>query len=90
MTSHAKTRSGSKSASHSEVILEKNPATADQPATMDVDPPAAQYNDSNRAFLQSFLARGTMTLEEAKVILAAIFTIDSGPFQPHLCQAGYN
>lgn len=32
------------------------------------------YNNSNRAFLQAFLARSTLTLEEAKPILAAIFT----------------
>ncbi|KAI9681533.1 MAG: hypothetical protein M1817_002817 [Caeruleum heppii] len=34
----------------------------------------SQYDDSNRAFLQAFLARGTMTGAEAKPILAAIFT----------------
>ncbi|MCJ1243321.1 hypothetical protein MMC30_000518 [Trapelia coarctata] len=32
------------------------------------------YNNSNRAFLQAFLARSTLTYEEAKPILAAIFT----------------
>lgn len=32
------------------------------------------YNSSNRAFLQAFLARSTLTLDEAKPILAAIFT----------------
>ncbi|KAJ9225697.1 hypothetical protein DTO207G8_4618 [Paecilomyces variotii] len=32
------------------------------------------YNDSNRAFLQAFLARSTMTFEEAKPVLAAIFS----------------
>jgi hypothetical protein len=32
------------------------------------------YNDSNRAFLQAFMARSTMTFEEAKPILAAIFS----------------
>ncbi|KAE8441915.1 hypothetical protein EG329_004173 [Mollisiaceae sp. DMI_Dod_QoI] len=35
----------------------------------------SQYNDGNRAFLQSFLARGTLTLEEAKPMLAAIFSV---------------
>ncbi len=34
----------------------------------------AQYNDTNRAFLQAFLARSTLTFEQAKPILAAIFT----------------
>lgn len=33
------------------------------------------YNDSNRAFLQAFMARGTMTFEEAKPVLAAIFSV---------------
>ncbi len=33
-----------------------------------------QYNNTNRAFLQAFLARSTSTFEEAKPILAAIFT----------------
>lgn len=34
------------------------------------------YNDGNRAFLQAFMARGTMTFEEARPVLAAIFTLD--------------
>lgn len=33
-----------------------------------------EYNDSNRAFLQSFLAHNTLTLETAKPILAGIFS----------------
>lgn len=33
------------------------------------------YNDSNRAFLQAFMARSTMTFEEAKPVLAAIFSV---------------
>ncbi|KAI9826132.1 MAG: hypothetical protein M1832_000581 [Thelocarpon impressellum] len=33
-----------------------------------------RYNDSNRAFLQAFLARGTLTIKEAKPVLAAIFS----------------
>ncbi len=33
-----------------------------------------QYNNSNRAFLQAFIARSTLTYEEAKPILAAILT----------------
>lgn len=32
------------------------------------------YNDSNRAFLQAFMARSTLTFDEAKPVLAAIFT----------------
>lgn len=32
------------------------------------------YNDSNRAFLQAFMARSTMTFEEARPVLAAIFS----------------
>ncbi|OLN87883.1 Non-structural maintenance of chromosomes element 1-like protein [Colletotrichum chlorophyti] len=35
------------------------------------------YNDGNRAFLQAFLARGTLTFEEAQHILAAIFTLQA-------------
>jgi non-structural maintenance of chromosomes element 1 len=35
---------------------------------------ARQYDDGNRAFLQAFLARGTMTFKESQPILAAIFT----------------
>ncbi|KAK2785020.1 hypothetical protein FQN53_008071 [Emmonsiellopsis sp. PD_33] len=31
------------------------------------------YNDSHRAFLQAFMARSTMTLDEAKPVLAKIF-----------------
>ncbi|KAK8235633.1 DNA repair protein Nse1 [Phyllosticta capitalensis] len=34
----------------------------------------APYNNTHRAFLQSFMARSTMTLEEAQRVLAAIFT----------------
>jgi hypothetical protein len=33
------------------------------------------YNDSNRAFLQAFMARSTMTFAEAKPVLAAIFSV---------------
>ncbi|KAI0539490.1 Nse1 non-SMC component of SMC5-6 complex-domain-containing protein [Xylaria digitata] len=40
----------------------------------DQDELSGQYSDGNRAFLQSFLARGTMTFEESRPILAAIFT----------------
>ena len=32
------------------------------------------YNNSNRAFLQAFIARSTLTFEEAKPLLAAILT----------------
>lgn len=36
------------------------------------------YDDSNRAFAQAFLARGAITFDEAKPILAAIFAIHEG------------
>ncbi|KAI0873115.1 Nse1 non-SMC component of SMC5-6 complex-domain-containing protein [Hypoxylon argillaceum] len=39
---------------------------------------AGQYDDGNRAFLQAFLARGTMTFRESQPILAAIFTAQEG------------
>jgi non-structural maintenance of chromosomes element 1 len=38
----------------------------------------ADYGDSNRAFLQAFLARSVLTLDTAKPILAAIFSIQEG------------
>ncbi|CAJ2512792.1 Uu.00g009110.m01.CDS01 [Anthostomella pinea] len=40
----------------------------------DQDDIPARYNDGNRAFLQAFMARGTMTFKESQPILAAIFT----------------
>ncbi|RFU34860.1 hypothetical protein B7463_g1483, partial [Scytalidium lignicola] len=53
---------------------------------MDVDDPGhltEHYNDSNRAFLQAFVARGTLTFKEAKPILAAIFTVqEDSPADP--------
>ncbi|EFR05485.1 hypothetical protein MGYG_08499 [Nannizzia gypsea CBS 118893] len=36
------------------------------------------YDDSHRAFLQAFMARSTMTLEEARPVLSAIFTVSEG------------
>src|ERR1700678_1014825 len=36
------------------------------------------YNDGNRAFLQSFFARGTMRLEDGQKVLAGIFTVQEG------------
>ena len=36
------------------------------------------YNNTNRAFLQTFIARSTLTFDEAKPILAAIFTAHGG------------
>jgi non-structural maintenance of chromosomes element 1 len=42
-----------------------------------MDDPTA-YNDSNRAFVQAFLARGTLTYTSIKPILAAIFTVHEG------------
>ena len=32
------------------------------------------YNDSNRAFLQAFMAHSSVTFEEAKLVLAEIFS----------------
>ncbi|CEJ61454.1 hypothetical protein PMG11_09987 [Penicillium brasilianum] len=41
------------------------------------------YNDSNRAFLQAFMARSTMTFEEAQPVLAAILSAhQGGPIEP--------
>lgn len=42
------------------------------------DPSMGHYDDSNRAFLQALLARGTMTFEEGQKILAAIFSVQEG------------
>ncbi|KAE8377079.1 Nse1 non-SMC component of SMC5-6 complex-domain-containing protein [Aspergillus bertholletiae] len=36
------------------------------------------YDDSNRAFLQAFMARSTMTFAEARFVLAAIFSVQEG------------
>ncbi|RSM09052.1 hypothetical protein CDV31_007914 [Fusarium ambrosium] len=36
------------------------------------------FNDGNRAFLQAILARGSITFEDARPILAAIFNADRG------------
>ncbi|KAI1767751.1 Nse1 non-SMC component of SMC5-6 complex-domain-containing protein [Hypoxylon sp. FL1150] len=41
---------------------------------MDEDETPHRYDDGNRAFLQAFLSRGTLTFKEAQPILAAIFT----------------
>ncbi|KAI2629458.1 Nse1 non-SMC component of SMC5-6 complex-domain-containing protein [Xylaria nigripes] len=51
-----------------------------RPSAMDEDQDElrGQYNDGNRAFLQAFLARGTLTFKEAQHILAAIFTTQDG------------
>lgn len=44
---------------------------------------AGGYSDANRAFLQAFLARNTLTLDTAKPIIAAIATQEEGrPIQP--------
>ncbi|KFY47508.1 hypothetical protein V496_10625 [Pseudogymnoascus sp. VKM F-4515 (FW-2607)] len=39
---------------------------------------AGQYDDSNRAFVQAFMARGTLTFKEARPLLAAIFSVKDG------------
>lgn len=41
-----------------------------------------QYNDGNRAFVQAFMARGSMTLKDSKPILAAIFTAEGTATEP--------
>lgn len=46
------------------------------------DHSAAQYDDTNRAFLQAFMARGTLTFKEAQPLLAAIFTVKDGISHP--------
>ncbi|KAI1109786.1 Nse1 non-SMC component of SMC5-6 complex-domain-containing protein [Nemania sp. NC0429] len=49
----------------------------------DQDDFIGQYNNGNRAFLQAFLARGTMTFKAAQPILAAIFTEqENAPTEP--------
>ncbi|KAK4134686.1 hypothetical protein BT67DRAFT_361529, partial [Trichocladium antarcticum] len=43
------------------------------------EPPVpAGYNDANRAFVQAFMARGTLTFPEAQKILAAIKSASNG------------
>ncbi|KAI9657491.1 MAG: hypothetical protein M1829_006901 [Trizodia sp. TS-e1964] len=42
---------------------------------MDEDNAPTAYNDTNRAFLQAFMAQGTLTYDEARPILAALFSI---------------
>ncbi|KAK8080626.1 DNA repair protein Nse1 [Apiospora hydei] len=37
-----------------------------------------EYTDGNRAFVQALMARGTMTLQEAKPVLASILTVQEG------------
>jgi hypothetical protein len=39
-----------------------------------------EYDDGNRAFLQSLMARGTMTFPETQTILAEIFSIQEGKY----------
>ena len=46
------------------------------PATMSRDTEGdVGYNNSNRAFLQAFIARSALTFEEAQPMLAAILTV---------------
>jgi hypothetical protein len=35
----------------------------------------AVYNDGNRAFLQAFMGRSSMTFEDARPVLAAILSV---------------
>jgi hypothetical protein len=46
---------------------------------MDEDDNEGRYTHANRAFLQAFLGRGTLTLSEAKPIIAAIVKAQDGP-----------
>ena len=48
----------------------------------DVD---GQYNNSNRAFIQAFIARSTLTFDEAKPLLAAIFTANGKNTETFQC-----
>ena len=48
----------------------------------DAEPAAAEYNNTNRAFLQALLARGMVTFEDGQKILAAIFTAQEGVLLP--------
>lgn len=41
-----------------------------------------RYNDGNRAFLQAFMARSAMSFEEAKPVLAAIFSANGNSVFP--------
>lgn len=41
------------------------------------------YDDGNRAFLQAFMARSNMTFEEARPVLASIFTANGSPPHPY-------
>lgn len=52
----------------------------------------SQYNNSNRAFLQAFIARSTLTFDEAKPLLAAIFTAHEKreTFPEDVTQADFN
>ena len=44
------------------------------------------YNNANRAFLQAFLARSTLTYDQAKPIIAAILTAQGLPL-PTICKS---
>lgn len=45
----------------------------------------AEYNDSNRAFLQAFMARSSMTFDEARPVLAAILSAHGPYYNPYHC-----
>lgn len=63
--------------------------SADKLANINMaDDADSQYNNSNRAFLQAFIARSTLTFEEAKPLLAAIFTAH-GEFRTLHCENRY-
>lgn len=54
----------------------------------DEDVPERNYSDANRAFVQAFLARGTLTFPEAQELLAKIFTVQDGKQHPPQLQQG--
>ena len=47
----------------------------------------AEYNNTHRAFVQAFIARSTLTFEEARPILATIIGAHGkSPYQNVLCK----
>jgi hypothetical protein len=40
-----------------------------------------EYNDANRAFIQAFMARSSMTLPEVQPVLAAIISLQGTVLQ---------
>jgi hypothetical protein len=44
-----------------------------------------QYDDTNRAFLQGLMARGSITSREGQKLLAAILSAKGGMYSCHNC-----